>query len=683
MADFRKLIYVFAFVALLTGLTATVNAQGMFCNSLTAIPQIVRAEGFTEYVGDLVMQCTATSARVRTPVGQVLPFANVHVTIPGTTITSRHVGTKFVEALLLVDEPGKPGSLIKNQTYCGEGGNDIGPSGTGVCGIIAPNQGDLTYDGAVHLTHVQGDSGVNDFVSCTPTGNDDTCGRPNIYQGVLDSPNTVTFPAVPMDPPGTAGVRTFRITNIRINATVFDPSALPSINAIVTLEGTASVALQFNTATVATVLKGMGSTVVTSDTGFLQCLPETNEFHRQVEAITVTEGFRSAWRPRNVQQYIDNFIDNPPTTTVAGWLIDGNLFVWDSANISQDDTLTDQAQNIPDVHYFSESDFEETTFDGTGTLNDGSGGTVANGGTVVTSDATHGIFKAGTADYGTRITFTISAPPVGTTLTIPVSVVLNNGSHNTGIMRMTAFTGTGQGTFSRIGTDNSSFVVPAAGATVVYEVLFSDPGSIDVATIPGLLTYGSTLSDAAVGVPTTVTPASFAPYYASVGTDANGIPRFIQTPGAPQLFVEIGKCACNLLFPWVVSDSNYITGIAVANTSKDPTNDTTIAVPGWTAVQESGKVTLYLFGTVGGTPATSQVLPASAVVPAGSYATFVVNTGFTGYAIANAQFQYCHGLAFLFNSGGSVPPVSYLGLVMDRGIPLPRTIQIFADREEN
>jgi hypothetical protein len=56
-----------------------------------------------------------------------------------------------------------------------------------------------------------------------------------------------------------------------------------------------------------------------------------------------------------------------------------------------------------------------------------------------------------------------------------------------------------------------------------------------------------------------------------------------------------------------------------------------------------------------------------------------VNTGFTGYAITQANFQYCHGLAFLFNATGAVPPVSYLGLTMDRGAVLQRTNQLVND----
>jgi hypothetical protein len=235
-------------------------------------------------------------------------------------------------------------------------------------------------------------------------------------------------------------------------------------------------------------------------------------------------------------------------------------------------------------------------------------------------------------------------------------------------------------------------------ATITYEVVFSDPYSTEVAKIypivyypTGELTAKPTATQPQPNLTATVTPYTFAPYIAQPGGNqttnplgqAAGSPRFTQTTGTAGSLFTVDRCNCSLLFPWVVSDNNYVTGIAVANTSADPTN-TSLAVPGYTAVQSSGTVNLYLFGTIKGTTAqTSSSI--AAVYPgtdtqalAGSYATFIVNTGFDGYAIAQANFQYCHGLAFLFNATGAVPPVSYLGLVMDFG-GLPRTAQLIGD----
>jgi len=679
MADFRKLIYALALVVLFTGLTVSANAQGLFCDSLTATPQIIRAEGYTELVGDITLRCAATTAGVTTAAGNFVPAANVHVTILGTTVTSRTVATGFIEPLLMIDEPGKPPSTVP-QTYCGKGGNDTGPSGAGVCQIIAPSNPNLTYDGSLGVQR----TATGDFTSCAATAY--SCGRPNIFQGRPDGVSGVVFPGVPFDPPGTtSSIRTIRITNIRIDATRFDPAAFSQITAVVTIEGVASVALQFNSTVVATVISGMGSTVVKADKGFLQCIGETSPGHGQSENITISEGFLSAWRPRNVGEYIDNY---PGTHTLASWLVSGSPYQYNGTTTNN---LTDTPQNIPDLRYFTETGFLLATGGGT----------------------EHGINKAGAADYGTRISFNVTAPPTGTTLTIPTLINLTNGTNTTGVMVMTGFTDPGTGAYTPVTT--ATFTIPAAGARVVFEVLFSDPFSKESAVVVGTLSYSAPVSDPAVGVLTQVGGATFAPFYASVGTDVNGIPRFKQSTGPLQDFVLIGKCSCSLLFPWVVSDSAYVTGFAVSNTSMDPTNSTAplgpggTVVGGYSAALQSGTTTLYYFGktgsnpTVTGTAAQLATAP-SATVPAGGFATFISPSGFAGYAIANSQFQYCHGVAFLFSTTPTIPPMSYLGLVMDGKVgpttfsgsvsesgtitgtitsgsatPLQRTIQVFKD----
>src|SRR4029077_2674815 len=40
----------------------------------------------------------------------------------------------------------------------------------------------------------------------------------NVFQAIQTTSNSVTFIGIPIDPPGTSGSRTFRITNVRGNA---------------------------------------------------------------------------------------------------------------------------------------------------------------------------------------------------------------------------------------------------------------------------------------------------------------------------------------------------------------------------------------------------------------------------------------------------------------------------------
>ncbi len=60
MADFRKWFYALAVVALLAGLSIPASAQGTAVNCINggATTPIVRAEGLTELMGDLVLNCS-------------------------------------------------------------------------------------------------------------------------------------------------------------------------------------------------------------------------------------------------------------------------------------------------------------------------------------------------------------------------------------------------------------------------------------------------------------------------------------------------------------------------------------------------------------------------------------------------------------------------------------------------
>src|SRR5580704_9552628 len=137
MADFRRLFYALALVALLAGLTVPGTAQNapFQCIANAGVPPTVSAEGWTELVGDLTLNC---SGGVPTPAGQVVQPVNVTITA-STNLTSRLLsGGLWSEALLIIDEPHSatnPGRPILN---CGQAGApDSGPSGSNVCAVVA------------------------------------------------------------------------------------------------------------------------------------------------------------------------------------------------------------------------------------------------------------------------------------------------------------------------------------------------------------------------------------------------------------------------------------------------------------------------------------------------------------------------------------------------------------------
>ena len=258
--------------------------------------------------------------------------------------------------------------------------------------------------------------------------------------------------------------------------------------------------------------------------------------------------------------------------------------------------------------------------------------------------------------------------------------------------------------------------------TVFYEVAFADPHAIEFANVviyvnPTINVNATTPVGGTPQVGVTGTAnASFAPFYATstpgVGaaqqlTSSFPIPRFVDNPlpTPPVSLFTYGKCACDMLFPWVVGNSVINTSIVVANTSLDPCGGATCAA-GFTAVPQPGKVKFWFFGTTdfnfdpthfapGANPGQVIAPQTSVAVPAGSYIAFIVSpmssvaggqtasnglgpimdaatgkvpTPFAGYVIAQSEFQYCHGVASLGGTG--LAPQTYLGLILDKARPI-------------
>jgi len=158
------------------GLTAQppVNQQAFTCVANAGTPVIVRVEGITELVGDLLLNCTGGAP---TPLGLPVPTANIKLLL-NANISSRTLSGSYTDALLLIDEP-KPN--IQSAT--------APPVSTPVLGT---GNGVGTYSGGIL--------------------------RPNVYQARQAGLNAVEWDGVPIDPPGTTGERIIRVTNVRANA---------------------------------------------------------------------------------------------------------------------------------------------------------------------------------------------------------------------------------------------------------------------------------------------------------------------------------------------------------------------------------------------------------------------------------------------------------------------------------
>jgi hypothetical protein len=712
MADFRRWIYALALVALLAGFTVPVSAQNapLECIANAGVPPTVRAEGWTELMGDLTLNCTGG---VSTPPGQIVQPVNVQVTI-NTYLTSRILSGNFIEALLIIDEPHSATNTNRPILNCGApGAADSGPSGRNVCAIVEPATPNLTYDGTPNVSGATTCGAANTY----------SCGRPNVFQGQLGTPavsgqtNAVTWLGVPLDPPGTTTNRTIRITNIRADAHDANGSAAPGnfvasyITAQISINGNTSLSLNNPQQIVAFIGPGLVAGISATNFGFLQCVAAPAE--SPIPAFTWTEGFASSWKAKNIAMILNtatagftgNGVITPPNSY---WTYGGTI-----------NYPTDLNQNVPGAIYNTESGFEYPgTNDPTPNPPPGIGTFSITPGLGAPLTNATGIAGAGIANTGTRLQFQISNIPVGATVTVPDAIYLNNGTINSGLAMLVNTDSSGAGAYSPVYTGTTATAAAAVAASsqvpssglVVYEVIFADPFSVEKATVQATVTYTPNLN---LNQPTPNQVAQafggFAPFYSTAAAHLPSstltIPRFVTAQIPSNLnFFEIVRCACNLLFPFVSNQGGYDTGIAIANTSLD-----NLGVGGISAASSQfGGVQFWYYGTLasggaapptqctnvaspGTCPTPNATSSSSAIgqIPAGQVLTYVLSTsggsigngpnglapnwaaGFQGYVIAQAQFQYCHAYAFITAAGAG--PLSaavsegYLGLLLDNG----------------
>jgi hypothetical protein len=639
MADFRKWFLAFAVVALLFAIPASAQ-PALQCTANAGVPPTVRAEGLTELVGDIVLNCTGGTS---TPVGVPIAPANVTVFL-STNITSRLVADPMTEALLLIDEPHSTTNPTVPLIPC-----TAGTAGT--CNVVGQGGG-------------VGDAG--------PYG---TGKGPNVFQGRLTGANQVTFLGVPIDPPG-SNTRVIRITNIRGNANQLGVSStlVPTqITAYISITASTSVPINNPQQTVAFVQKGLNTSLqsgtLSTPIKFLFC----NDANKDIAGtntkalnsggqsgtqfiVRFDEGFASSWKVRNA------------ALTIAG------------ANTAATGSVADINQNVPGAIYNTETGFS-------------SGGTVdaiPSGSGVVQQPtpfpATAGLSSAGVANTGTRLMIQFNSVPTGAQIFVPVQLNTVNQSVTgtiTGRAVLVAADvtggnsggiGAGFGPIPATSTTNSlsgvsviptntgiaPITVVAGTASAVYEIVSADPFSLERLEVPVALAYTANQTGLSLGLQSTLT-AGFAPISTVTTASASApIPRF--APGTPLNSFIVNRCQCNLLFPWTSNLAGFDTGVAISNTSADPFGTTT----------QTGTVTLNYY--TAGTPVPPQTT--NAPVPPGSTLTFTLSSGgnygiaatpgFQGYIIAQSQFQYCHGMAYFSAAGApGIGGGTYLGIVLD------------------
>jgi hypothetical protein len=612
MAAFRKFGLALAVLVLIGLGTANAQTAAFQCTANAGVPPILRSEGLTELTGDIVLNCTGGTS---TPAGTAIPTANFSIFL-NTAVTSRILdsATTKSEALLLIDEPvAAEANLCTTAPTCAV---------TGTGGLSNPFKG--------------GTPGL-------ATGK-------NIWQGTV-SGNSVTFIGVPVEPPGTVGTRIYRFTNIRANASAVAPGGFGTPGQVVALISatpataatglTSSFPINNPSQIVGFVQSGLtfavnqfGNLGSTSTPTINQCenFRISSTVPRNLVSLRFTEGFATSFKPRTAP---------PVGTPFPGTEVSGGPY----------------AQDVPGLIYNSESGYYNPALTGATT--------------------------AGLADFGTRLRVTFSGIPNG----IRVFVGTTNTTMNAD-GRVTAVTppatqaarlvGTETGFFFPVTSSTTAALTfgSAAGSltytvqevtltsgtgTAIWEVLSADPQVVQDYVFPVMVISNA---NAANNLPTPGVgnaAGSFAPappaFSATDGARAQGagfpIPRFVDT-GTARRILGVNICRTLLMFPFVTNQSGFDTGLAIANTTRDPLGTS----------PQSGTCDLNFFG------ANAPSVVTTAAVAGGDVYTNLASVAapnFQGYIIAICNFQYAHGFAFVSDIGARNLAMGYLALVMPDG----------------
>lgn len=472
-------------------------AAVMQCTATSGAPPTIRGESEAELVGDLMLNCTGGTP---TGSGAAVPQVNLTLTF-NTNVTSHIPAAGFSEALLLIDEPhsnemGSTNTLLA----CGAAGSN--DNGAGVCSTTGSGTGLNTYNGSA--------------------------GHPNVFQGQPGAAAIqLIWKSVPIDPPGNSKTRVLRFTNLRVNASTLEMSAMPAppqvtATVAVTPGGFAITSARQTMAILHSSLAEQAASMAVLS----QCVSANPSIVADPNSaldsggqngpqfqIGESEGFPDVFKVKNFAQWQANA--GPPFSMLY------------PADVNQD---------VPGYPYNTETGF----FDGSSMDANLPGFTP-----TAEFPAVRGLNTAGSATSGTRVYFKFSPVPEGLQLYVPVSLpltLLGTPGNQTGVAVLTSTDAKGAGLFTAV-KGNSAGLAPVSiengTGLAVYEILYESPYFEESFTVPVAAAYlANEVIAGTVNVASGLAPVSTV----TTADSISPLPRFA-TIANPAAAFEIQACS--------------------------------------------------------------------------------------------------------------------------------------------
>jgi len=678
---FVLLTVVFLFAGLAAAQSQT--NQPLSCSAQTFITPMIRAEGFTELVGDIQIRCVGGAPFAPTRALPFIPTANVLVSLTNKVTSRLYTSTdpKISDAILMVDEPGStnrvvvpgfgPGASLK---LCGNPSNPAQGVVSGTCNqlvkwaepatgtVVATENADATITGTPTATSVQ-----------VPYNADGSLAA-NAWQGILVSNSQVEFRGIPVLPPVTGNIeRVYRITNIRVAAggplQTGNAAGLLQVQAFLTNSGSTSLPLgSSGPYVVANVSNSLKGEVFRAANTYTQC--DTSKRVVKVDQLAglvrFNELFPSAFKTRLAGIGTTAYSYSNPVSGPSSFAGSGGPTLTEGGPI----------QNLPGTIYPSETGFQVATTS-IGTANTGTrfqafldklprgvqvyvtrgnvlaGSSKINAASLTTAD---GWNQAPAAANETEV---LAKSYAEYTAPATANAKADNRAF-TPVSATTYLTTTSGKVIPLIDVTPATYdATTNLGSTyVTWEVVNSNANTTETYDFGIFVAYTQGAAPNGQALPIVETNSTGSLGYGQQSQEeptvlTSYIPRFYTSVTDPAIFFNVTRCQTLLLFPYVTTAGGYNTGFAIANTSKDPVG-TPVSAP-------DTQCDLYAYGRWASAVDAVSIPKFSVAVPAGTVTTGLLsanigasatgNKEFTGYMFASCNFQFAHGFAFISDFG--------------------------------